>query len=744
MMAPSTGFQDRRMRNLLGRLHARRLPELLRIADAWSIPLAAETKGDVVATLYRAMIDPRAVRDMWAGLNSEQRAMAQLLAEAPDDAPPPTLTAIAASLDISEERARETALGLYRVGFLAREGDEDPLPIGEPPRLILPRELALQLRRIQDEMAAGNLAQAPLRMLIELLDDAELEQAARVWGLRIVPGVARRQEIVPRLLRLVNDRNRVERVVRGLGRDASAIWRVVRGSANPVALADVARGVGLERADSRSVARMRAALAELEGALLTWHAYRSDGSRWLFVPDEIRSSRDRPPTDLPPLQRLDLPAEAQLRWHSPDAVAWDLLTLLRLLSDEHGPPWEAGESPPRWLQRMVAPRLWYRGIDGVPTGYLELLQALALGEGVLALDDQHHPPRVVIGPAAREWRSATFAMQTFRLRERWLRLPLWVEGEPAGLVDVWGADWRGFRPRLLTALSSPNLGLDTEHWVTVESLAGRLATGHPSLLGPSFTAATARHAEEGTPGLDDGAERAAALQDVIAFELTGPFAWFGLTEIVDPRGLPPGVRLTIRGAALALRTPATVDDNSSGGPALKVESSGEVALLRPSPARVWALAAIAEQVELGPESHYRLTAGSIASALVRGIEVEQIAAFLEQAGRRPVPLELAENLEAWARRFRRVRIERALTLQFDDSREQAPAQDALTAAGWSVVALDGRRLLVALGGDDGEAQEAAVTRALQDAGFSPYAVHREQVEGLNPTSAIEAPIPQGV
>src|ERR671912_1874331 len=179
------------MRNLLGRLHARRLPELLRIADVWGVPLHVESKSEVVGALYRSMTDPRTMRDVWEGLDPAERAMTVALADASAEASAPTVSELAARLGVEAGEARETALRLYRAGILARDGDDEPLPIGAAPRLLLPRELALQIRRIQDEMAAGNLAQAPLRVLLELLDDAELEAAAKLWGLRTVPGVAR-------------------------------------------------------------------------------------------------------------------------------------------------------------------------------------------------------------------------------------------------------------------------------------------------------------------------------------------------------------------------------------------------------------------------------------------------------------------------------------------------------------------------------------------------------------------------
>jgi hypothetical protein len=707
------------------------------------VPLYVESKSEVVGALYRAMTDPRTMRDVWDRLDPAERATVIALANAPDEALAPTVDELAARLGVPAAEARETALELYRAGILFRDGDDEPLPIGVVPRLLLPRELALQVRRIEDEMAAGNLAQSPLRVLLELLDDAELEAAAKIWGLRTVPGVARRRDLAARLLRLINDPSRVERVARGRGRDAVAVWKIVSAAPGPAPLADVATSARLGGSDTVTIARLRAALTELEGALLVWHAYRSDGSRWLFVPAEIRSPGERPATVLPELVTIELEPGLAPPWRHPDALAWDLLTLLRIVSNPQTPVWEAAETPPRWLLRAVAPRLWFGGKDGPPTGYVELLQALALVEGVLAIDEDARPRRIVIGPHARAWRGVAFSAQTVRLRDRWLRLPRWIEGEPAGVVDIWGADWRGMRPRLLAALADAEMGMIPPRWATLESLALRLAARYPRLLGPSFTAATARLGGEAEAGTDENEARAAALSDVTALELSGPFVWFALAESTDRPGQAPAIRLTPTGAALASRTPQPASDDANARlPPLVVDPSGEIALQSPSPDRVWALTAFSELVDLGRESHYRLTPGSIGGALAAGVELDQIVKFLEQGSRRSLPNELAANLATWARGFRRVRMRRAVILRPDDAAERPTLLQALREAGWTAAPLGDVSVVVSLASDETEAdQEDALVRTLRVAGHAPrWMTASEDATGLSISSS--APVNQ--
>lgn len=726
------------MRNLLGRLHARRLPELLRIADAWSVPLHGESKGEVVATLYRAMADPRTARDLWDHLAPEERAIALALSDAPDAASAPTVRDLAGRLGVPEETARETALGLYRMGLLAREGDDEPLPIGAAPRLLMPREVAFNIRRIQDEMAAGDLSQSPLRVLMALLDDAELEGAARAWGLRVLPGMSRREELTNRLLHLVNDRDRLHQVVRGRGRDAAALWRIVRDAPEPVALADAARQVGLSDGSSTSAGRFRAALAELEGALLVWHTYHEDGSRWLFVPEAIRNPVEVAPATLPPLQKITLAGHDVVPWKHPDALAWDLLTVLRLISAPQSPTWEAEQPPPRWLQRIAATRLWFGGRDGIPAGYLELIQALGLAEGVLAVDEAAYPPRIVAGPRTRAWRGMTFLEQTRRLRDRWLRLPRWIEGEPAGIAEIWGADWRGMRPRLLFTLGDAEFGLAAEQWVTLESLAARAAARAPALLGPSFMAATARLAGEAASGDDVDRARQAALGDVIAFELSGPFRWFGVTRIIDRPGQPRAISLTESGMLLALRKslPAEEDAGASHAP-LQISTAGEITLAMPSPDRVWALSAFSELVDLGPESHYRLTPGSVGMALAAGIELDQIITYLERSARESLPAELMATLAAWAKGYRRVVMRRAVLLDLDDADERESLLLRLREAGWEAKERGARGLLVSLGPEGEQARdEHRLITLLRTAGLAPrWAEQSSESEALgNPAT----------
>jgi len=300
------------------------------------------------------------------------------------------------------------------------------------------------------------------------------------------------------------------------------------------------------------------------------------------------------------------------------------------------------------------------------------------------------------------------------------------------------------RPRLLAALADPEMGMVPPRWATLESLALRLAAHYPRLLGPSFTAATARLGGEAGAGVDEDEARTAALSDVIALELGGPFVWFALTEIVDRPGQARLIRLTSTGAALASRTPESAEEDANARLApLVIDPSGEIALQSPSPDRVWALTAFSELVDLGRESHYRLTPGSIGAALASGVELDQIVKFLERGSRQSLPNELAANLATWARGYRRVRMRRAIILRPDDPAERPVLLQALQEADWTAEPLGDLAVLVYLASEatDVDQGEEALIRTLRAAGHAPRWITASE-DGTGLSNSSSAPINQ--
>ncbi len=707
------------MRNLLGRLNARSATELDRIAAFWRVSLERGERHAQVGSLYRAMIDPGAARDAWERLDPVEAELVRLLAvgEVENAA---TIAELSASLGATPADTRETAASLYRHGILAREGDGAELPVGAAPKLFLPRELAVQFRRVLDEIDLGETSRLPLSRLIEMFDDGEIDDAATTWGVTVVPGSRNRAELVKRLLKQAEDPARIDRVVKGLSPDARRVWDATlsaarSGNGAPAGLSAIREATGLDGDDARSADRFRRALAELDRAMLVWHTYRPDGSRWLFIPSDIRQPPPVEAVPLPPLVPVPEDAIGQRPWRHPQAAAWDLLTLLRDLTVS---PWPVEGDPPRTRLRSLNQRLWQRGAELPPAGYLPFLIALADAEGLVDGDDGP-PAALFVTLAARQWRERSFPQQAERLRWWWGNAAEWIDGRESGQVEVWGVDWRQARRRLIALLADRDVGLTGGSWHTLESAALRIAARDPDLLGAAFTAATARQAGEvgGNVGPDEA--RAAATAEAVAVELATACAWLGLVDIADVPGRTRAVRLTALGEEISRGgSPIEPDGEGAGaGAALLVDEDGLVRLQRPSPLRVWALGAFAELESFGHESRYRLTETSVGRALGAGFDLGQVTSFLERQSGANAPGPLLERLAGWARGVRRVKVRQAVVLQPDDAAEQAAILELAAARGWPAEAGASGAVTVFLSPDG--VDEATVEAALRAAGCTP-------------------------
>jgi hypothetical protein len=699
------------MRNLLGRLNARTTEELTRIAAAWQVPLSSGDRLAMVSRLYRALADPRTARDCWDRLPEDERAMVRLLAVSEETAL--TLPELAGHLGVPEEEARQTAVRLYHKAIVAREGDDEPLPVGALPRLFLPRELTLLFRRVQDEIDAGDISATPLRALLSLLDDRELEEAAETWGVRVVPGLRGREDLTRQVLQQVGDAARVTAVAGKRKRDAALIWRRLQDAPDgaPVPLKEAAEAAGLAAGDARQAQRLRDALAELEGSLLVWHTYRPDGSRWLFIPAEVRTPQPARFDDLPALTPALVPPAGELPWRPSSALAWDLLTLLREFSAEGVPRVHDAADLPRSWRRRLSRALWQRGTDLPPVGYVEFLAYLARAEGLLRGGPDAGQEPLTLDPAIRLWRDRSFPDQMERLRRWWLASQSWIEGVARDDVDVWGAEWVPFRRKLLVHLAA----LADDHWYALEDLAAWLAARDPEMLGATFTVATARRVE---PADGDTGRRRAAIAEVVAVTLETAFRWFGLVDVAESGQRSRLVRLTAAGRALAHAQPFPADEHSSDGAPLVVAPNGVIELREPSPLRVWSLSAFADVDRLDRVSTYRLTDDSVARALNAGFEVRQILSFLAAQSGAPVPAEVKQQLEEWTEGFRRVRLRRAVVVTPEDASLVGELSEVIASQGLTARSLDDALVILfpATGAEDPEARLPA---ALREAGFTP-------------------------
>jgi hypothetical protein len=684
------------VRNLIGRLNARTPGELGRIANAWHVPLGSADKSGQVGQIYRALTDPRAVRDAWSELSESDRALITTLARSPSSL---TIAEIGDKLDRDAADLRENAAELYRSGWIGREGDDGPLPVGESPRLFVPRELAHIVRRVEEEIRTGDLSSRPLSSLLTLLDDVEIEETAQIWGIRVVPGLRSRNELIDSILKVAGDADRHRRVTSALKRQAAAIYERLRAEPEPISIDTAAEAAELDRASPIDGQRFREALSQLERSLFAWHTYHSDGSRWLFLPPELRAPQPRPEAPRPPVVTVDDVTPIRPYRHE---VAWDLLTLLRALAEPDRPRPRFGDPfPTPWLRRFNT-RLWHRGPNEPPPGYVPFLVSIAVAEGLLAPEDGRTGTPVVTNEH-RRWRDRSFDDQDAHLRWRWLTATTWIEGTEQVAAHVWGGDWRALRRGLLSTLSALEVGA----WYSIEAVADWIAQRESTLLGSTFTASVGQRTAE------DGAEgRRLATASAVGVTLRRAFAWFGLIEISSRRGLGDIMRVTERGNTIASGGP--LSSNTSGERIFEVTTDGEIRLTNPSPLQVWSIGAFSELVQLGEPAIYRLTTRSLERALAAGFQTTQVADFLRLQSAKPLPESLTVMLDQERRDHPVVRMRSStlLTVAGQEARERL--RTLLTGSGIDVIALPSGLIV-----PTDQATMARISAILRSAGFMP-------------------------
>lgn len=707
------------MKNLLGRLHARSDEQRARIAMHWRVSVFGDDSSQHIGRIYQAMTDIRAARDTWLRLSDTQRRIVQLLV--PDGTSPMTIAELSAAIVETEEITRDAAADLFFWGILGADGDAMELPLGDQPRVFVPGELMHIFRRVIEEQAAGDISGNPLRRLLELRDDVELETTATKWGLRVIPGLKRRADLISDILDAITVPGRMESVTGQFKQPAVAIWRTMQeaDNAEPQSYADIVDNAGLSVADAPLMlaiehsTRLRGALEALESSMLVNHTWLEDGSRALFIPEELRNPQVVPTrvklSAIQPLPKGSVePPEPKHLF----ALAWDVMTVVREVAAKGPPVWIPGKDlPTHWL-RLINSRLWYHDESVPPPGYASTLLYLAIGVG--ALEPAPRTPgmekaaiKPTLGRNARWWRGLSFHEQTERLRQLWLGAETWIEGHESGQIEIRSANWVRFRHRLLTLVAR----LDRDEWVLVQNASRRLAEQDPNILGDYFEVATGR---------PETRNRISAVALAIEVELTTAFNWFGFVEIQFQGEEGAAMRVS-EAAALAAREidaiPTSIDPDS--GPILSVNHEGVIHLRRPAPLHIWSLTAFADNEQLHPESIYQLRPQSVGTALGAGFDLEQITTYLERQSGQPIPDPLETRLREWTAGYKRVKLRRAVSLELDIQLGVDDLRTTLREGGFELVQVQGSEVVVMLPdtGDDAASAEQQLTSMLRKAGY---------------------------
>lgn len=708
------------MRNLLGRLHARSNDQRARIATLWRVAVFDRDASQHIGRIYQAMTDIRAVRSVWLRLSDDQRAIIRVLSA--DGAKPLTIAGLAAAIGKDEEVTHSAAAELFHWAILAREGDNQELPVGEQPRVFVPGELVLLFRRVQEEIAAGDVSTQPLRQLLNLRDDFELETTASTWGIRVRPGLSRRQDLIADTLDAIAIPGRLDKVIANLKEPATALWMIMRGrgESGPQPFDDVVEQAGLAIAEAplgltiEHTARLRDALQALENALLVNHTWLADGSRALFIPDELLNPQSVPVNiPLSPIEPLPKGTVPEVEQKHTFALAWDVMTVVREIAAKGPPIWIPGqELPTHWL-RLINGRLWFRGESVPPDGYVALLLQLALDVGALEAAPRTHGQeraaiKPVLGRNARWWRGLNFIEQTERLRQAWIAAETWIEGRESGEIDIRAADWVRFRHRLLTAIAR----LDPDQWVLVGDASIRLADQDLNMLGDFFEVATGR---------PETRTRRGSIAAAIEVELTTAFTWFGFVETHNLGEQGIAMRITQAGVMAAREIDAVPPSrDATSGPVLALNHEGFITLRRPAPLHIWSLTAFAENEQLTPKAVYRMRPQSIGTALGAGFDLQQITRYLRNQSGAPLPDPLETKLREWTAGYKRVKLRRAVTLELDIPAGKDELRAVLEEAGYTVLQTGEDTVAVMLPdvGDDADEAEQQLLRMLRKSGYA--------------------------
>lgn len=378
----------------------------------------------------------------------------------------------------------------------------------------------------------------------------------------------------------------------------------------------------------------------------------------VIVPDELRPLLSSPRAFRPDFAVDVVPGPAQAQ--TVGALDEDLFVYLVYLY-RHDVRVDASFSErdrPALLRRL-----------GQPAGRrLALVRHLAERLGLVA----RHDGFLRLQPVPlKEWLTAGRAGQIAALQQAWRADPTWQDlCHVPGLVCDSAGDWlaRYDAPAVRRAIVGLLARCPRDAWWSCTSFVAAVKQAAPDFQRPDgdYDSWYIRDALAGRPAYLSGFGSWDRVEGALLADLlSGPLLWLDVVECAGDEAQPV-CRLSAAGARLL--GPAAAEPDAAPSPPIVVRADLTIDL--PSPAGRYTrfqLERFATPEPVEP-CRYRLAPAALGRALRRGLHVEQIVAFLQQAAGRPVPPNVAAQLKLWAERLGQVHLEDVALLQVKNER----------------------------------------------------------------------------
>jgi hypothetical protein len=276
---------------------------------------------------------------------------------------------------------------------------------------------------------------------------------------------------------------------------------------------------------------------------------------------------------------------------------------------------------------------------------------------------------------ARRWLDAPMPRQQETLQAAWRDDPAWIDlCRVPGLVCDEQTSWHQRYDPVATrrAFLSLLARCPLDGWWSLESFVQAVKETHPDFQRPDgdYEGWYIRDAQSGEylSGIESWDQVEGAL---ISDLLTRPLCWLGTVttarvEADAPLGRPFACRLTKVGARFLGLLPGEPDLPAS----LPIVVQPDFRVQVPAPVNLYTRFQLERFADLESTEpcRYALTVGGLGRGLARGIRVEQVLAFLQQASEAPVPVNVAGQLRLWAERFGQVELEETVLLTVKNER----------------------------------------------------------------------------